>query len=69
MIILFRCIDVCERTFSLIQQVNTYLENSLLDINITILSIISIEKREAKSLDIDEIINKFVDAHKNSKLF
>lgn len=28
----------------------------------------SIEKREAKSLDIDEIINKFADTHSNHRI-
>jgi len=37
----------CERTFSCMKRVKSYLRNSLLDTNLTSLSIISIEKREA----------------------
>jgi len=58
----------CERTFSCMKRVKSYLRNSLLDTNLTSLSIISIEKREAKSLDIDEIINKFADTHSNRRI-
>jgi len=39
-----------ERIFSCMKRVNSYLRNILLDINFTGLSIISIKKREAKSL-------------------
>jgi len=56
------------RTLSCMKRVKSYLRNSLLDTNLTSLSIISIEKREAKSLDIDEIINKFADAHENRRI-
>jgi len=42
---------------------HSYLRNSLLDANITILNIILIEKCEAKSIDIYNIRNKFADAH------
>jgi len=58
----------CERTFSSIKYVKNHLRNSLLDINHTNLSIISNAKQEEKSLDIDEIINKFADAHENRKI-
>jgi len=58
----------CERTFSCMKRVKSYLRNSLLDTTLTSLSIISIEKREAKSLDIDEIINKFADANGNRRI-
>lgn len=58
----------CERTFSCMNRVKNYLRNSLLDTNLTSLSIISIEKQEAKSLDIDEIIDKFAEAHQNRRI-
>lgn len=47
----------CERTFSCMKRVKNYLRNSLLDTYLSNLSLISIEKPEAKLLDIDEIIN------------
>jgi hypothetical protein len=58
----------CERTFSCMKRVKNYLRNSLLNTNLTSLSIISIEKRETKSIDIDDIINKFADAHENRRI-
>lgn len=59
---------VCERTFSCMKRVNNYLKNNLLDLNLTSLSIISTEIREVKSLNVDEIINKFADAYENRKI-
>lgn len=50
------------------KRVKNYLRNSLLDTNLTCLSIILIEKREAKSLDIDKIIDKFADVLKNRRI-
>jgi len=49
----------------------SYLKNSLLDNNLLLYKFkhhITIEKREVKSLDIDIIINKFVDAHSNPRI-
>jgi hypothetical protein len=48
--------------------IKIYLRNSLLDTNLTSLSIIYIEKRKAKSLDIDEIISKFAEAYSNCRI-
>lgn len=45
-----------------------YLRNSLPDTYLTNLNIVSISKREAKSQDIDEIIDEFVDAHENRRI-
>lgn len=47
------------------KHVKHYLRNSLLDANLN--SIISIEKRKSKSLEIDEVINKFL--HEIVELF
>jgi hypothetical protein len=58
----------CERTFSCMKRVKSYFGNSLLGTNQTSLSIISIEKRKVKSLEIGEIINKFADAHINRRI-
>lgn len=58
----------CERTFSCMKRIKNYLKNCLVNTNLTSLSIISIEKHEAKSLDIDEIINKFADTHENRRI-
>jgi len=57
-----------ERTFSCMKRVKSYLKNSLLDTNLSSLSNISIKKHESKTLDIDEIINKVADAHRNRRI-
>jgi len=50
------------------KRIKNYLRNSLLDNNLSNLSVISIEKSEAKLLDIDEIINTFSNSHGNRKI-
>lgn len=59
---------VCERTFSCMKRIKTYLRNSMLQINLSNLSIISIEKSEAKLLNIDSIIDRFADSHNNRRI-
>lgn len=59
---------VCERTFSCMKRIKTYLRNSMLQINLSNLSIISIEKSEAKHLNINSIIDNFADSHNNRRI-
>lgn len=58
----------CERTFSCMKIVKNYLRNSMNHELMSSLSIISIEKDEAKQLNIDEVIDAFSNAHKNRKI-
>jgi len=58
----------CERTFSCMKRVKNYLRNSMNNDLMSNLSTISIEKYEAKQLNIDEVIDKFSNAHKNRKI-
>ncbi|KAF0746429.1 zinc finger MYM-type protein 1-like, partial [Aphis craccivora] len=55
----------CERTFSCLKRVKNYLRNKLMDSHMSNLSVIAIEKLEAKSLNIDDIINEFASLHQN----
>jgi len=59
--------SACERTFSYLKRIKSYLRN-LLDNNLSNLSIISVEKSEAKLLDIDEIIDTFSNSHNNCRI-
>jgi len=52
-----------ERTFSCIKRIKSYLRNSMLRDNRSSLSIIDIEKSEAKPLNIEDIINIFAKCH------
>jgi hypothetical protein len=51
----------CERTFSCMKRIKSYLRNSMLYNNQSSLSIFAIEKSEAKSLNIEDIINIFAE--------
>ncbi|KAL4127358.1 hypothetical protein QTP88_011532 [Uroleucon formosanum] len=58
----------CERTFSCMKRIKSYLRNSMLHDNLSSLSIIAIEKSEAKLLNIDDIINNFTECHNNRRI-
>ncbi|KAL4100864.1 hypothetical protein QTP88_020893 [Uroleucon formosanum] len=58
----------CERTFSCMKRIKSYLRNSMLHDNLSSLSIIAIEKSEAKLLNIDDIINNFAECHNNRRI-
>jgi hypothetical protein len=58
----------CERTFSYMKIIKSYLRNSMLHDNLSSLSIIAIEKSEAKSLNIEDIINIFAECHNNRRI-
>lgn len=58
----------CERTFSCMKRIKSYLRNSMLHDNLSSLSIIAIEKSEAKSLNIEDIINIFAESHNNRRI-
>jgi len=58
----------CERTFSCLKRVKNYLRNKLMDSHMSNLSVIAIEKLEAKSLNIDDIINEFASLHQNRRI-
>lgn len=59
---------VSERTFSCMKRIKTYLRNAMLQINLSNLSIISIEKSEAKLLNINSIIDKFADSRNHRRI-
>jgi len=58
----------CERTFSCLKWVKYYLRNKLMDSHMSNLNVIAIEKLEAKSLNIDDIINEFASLHQNRRI-
>ncbi|KAL4112419.1 hypothetical protein QTP88_016212 [Uroleucon formosanum] len=58
----------CERTFSYMKRIKSYLRNSMLHDNLSSLSIIAIEKSEAKLLNIDDKINNFAECHNNRRI-
>ena len=58
----------CERTFSCMRHIKTYLRNSMCNERLSNLSIMFIEKKIAKSLDINDVIERFASLHKNRRI-
>ena len=58
----------CERTFSCLRRVKTYLRNRMTNERLTHLALINIEKATAKSINIEEVVDEFDAAHNNRKI-
>jgi hypothetical protein len=58
----------CERTFSCLRRLKTYMRNKMTDERLSNLSMMSIEKKIAKSLDLEEVVDKFAVNHNNRKI-
>jgi|UniRef100_A0A2S2QXH6 hypothetical protein len=58
----------CERTFSCQRRLKTYMRNKMTDEHLSNLAMMSIKKKLAKSLDLDEVIGKFAVNHNNRKI-
>lgn len=55
----------CERTFSCLRRLKTYIRNKMTDERLSHLAIINIERVLAKTIDLSEVVSEF-DAHHNS---
>lgn len=58
----------CERTFSCLRYIKSYLRNTMLNDRLTNLSILYIEKKIARSLDLDAVVERFANGHKNIRM-
>lgn len=58
----------CERTFSCMRRLKTYLRNKMTNDRLCHLAVISIEKKIAKDLDMEEVVNRFSSAHNNRRI-
>lgn len=58
----------CERTFSCLRRLKTYMRNKMTDECLSNLSMMSIEKKMAKSLDLEEVVDTFAVNHNNQKI-
>ncbi|ESN94467.1 hypothetical protein HELRODRAFT_86361 [Helobdella robusta] len=58
----------CERSFSALRQIKTYIRNSMHDSRLSSVSILAIEKERTLSLHETEIIDVFATSHKNRKM-
>lgn len=58
----------CERTFSCLRRLNNYMRNRITNERLNNLSLISIEKKISKNLDLDTFVQLFSEQHKNRKI-
>jgi hypothetical protein len=58
----------CERSFSALKRIKTYLRNSMTDSRLSSLGMLSIESERAKSLNMTTFVDVFAANHKNSRI-
>lgn len=58
----------CERSFSTLKLVKTYLRSTMDDDRLSNLGILSVESRRAKSLDMEDFVNRFSANHNNRRI-
>lgn len=56
----------CERSFSAL--IKTYLRSTMNDDRLGNMGVLSVESRRAKSLDLDDFVNKFALSHSNRRI-
>ena len=57
-----------ERTFSSLRQIKNYMRNKMTNKRLTNIAILSIEKKIAKNLDLEVVVDKFAAIHKNRRI-
>jgi hypothetical protein len=63
------CVNAsCERSFSTLKRVKTYLKNSMTNERLNALALISIERETASTLNLDEFLIEFAKNHCNRKI-
>lgn len=55
----------CERSFSAMKLIKTYLRNSMGHGRLSDIGVLSIERRRANNINLEEFVDKFASAHKN----
>jgi len=58
----------CERSFSIMRQIKTYLRNSMGDERLSNLAVLSIESKRSKTLDLDIVVDEFDSRHQNRRI-
>uniref|UniRef100_A0A6Q2XCH7 TTF-type domain-containing protein n=1 Tax=Esox lucius TaxID=8010 RepID=A0A6Q2XCH7_ESOLU len=58
----------CERSFSTLKLVKSYLRSTMNDERLSNLGVLSVESRRAKSLNFDEFVNNFALKHNNRRI-
>lgn len=58
----------CERSFSTLKLVKTFLRSTMDDSRLSNLGVLSVESRRAKSLDMEDFVNRFSANHNNRRI-
>jgi len=58
----------CERSFSALRQIKTYVRNSMSDSKLCNVSLLAIERERLHSLSVDAVVDAFAVAHKNRRI-
>ena len=58
----------CERSFSALRQIKTYVRSSMIDIQLSNVSVLTTEKERAIALPTKDIVNAFAMDHKNRRI-
>ena len=58
----------CERSFSTLKRIKTYLRSSMAEQRLTDLAVFSIERDISDSLNLDNVVDAFAQKHKNSRI-
>ena len=58
----------CERSFSALKRIKTFLRSTMSEQRLTDLALLSIEKQLSQNLPLDEVIDRFAVADKNRKI-
>jgi len=58
----------CERSFSALRQIKTWVRNSMSDSRLCNVSVLAIERERVHSLSVDAVVDAFAVAHKNRRI-
>lgn len=58
----------CERSFSSLRQIKSYLRNNMGNTRLSNLAVLAIEKSLAKSLDLNQVVDRFAVSHNNRRI-
>ena len=58
----------CERSFSAMKLIKTFLRNTISDNRLSDLGVLHIERELSGGIDLDEFVDKFADSHQNRRI-
>ena len=58
----------CERSFSSLRLIKTYLRSAMTEKRLSSLAVLSIESKRTKALDLDTFVKRFAEQHGNHRI-